>query len=67
MFEFDPRWAGLINTVFLVATAFIAYHGITYRNEDGEQDWVRLLFGCIALTFFFLVLFADVLGVISFR
>ena len=51
---------------FLVVTFFIAQHGITYRKEDGERDFVRLLFGCIAATYFFLVLFKDVLGLISF-
>ena len=43
-----------------------AKHGITYRKEDGERDFVRLLFGCIAAVYFFLVLFKDVLGLISF-
>ena len=35
----------MIDFVFLVVTAFIAGHGITYRNEDGGQDFVRMLFG----------------------
>ena len=47
----------LVNIIFLIATALIARHGITYRKEDGERDFVRLLFGCIAATYFFLVLF----------
>jgi hypothetical protein len=47
-------------------TALIAHHGITYRNPDGEKDFVRLLFGCIAAVYFFLVLFKDVFGLISF-
>ena len=46
-----------VNIIFLVVTALIARHGITYRKEDGERDFVRLLFGCIAATYFFLVLF----------
>jgi len=66
MFEFAGDWEMPVNIVFLGVTGFIAWHGITYRDEEGESDWVRLLFGCIALTFFFLVLFQDVLGVVQF-
>lgn len=53
----------MIDFLFLLVTGFIAYHGITYRDEEGEMDFVRLLFGCIALLFFVRVLLADVLGV----
>ena len=67
MFDFiPPEYEKLVNIIFLVVTALIARHGITYRKEDGERDFVRLLFGCIAATYFFLVLFKDVLGLISF-
>jgi len=66
MFEFAGAWQGPINFVFLAVTGFIAWHGITYRDEEGKSDFVRLLFGCIAAVFFFMVLFQDVLGVISF-
>jgi hypothetical protein len=65
--ELSPEWERLVNIVFLLATGAVAWHGITYRDAEGEQDWVRLLFGCIALTFFFLVLFSDVLGVVRFH
>lgn len=58
--ELEP----LIDVVFLAVTAAIAWHGLRYRTEDGRPDFVRLLFGCIAATFFFLVLFQDVLGII---
>ncbi len=34
---------------FIIVTAAIAYHGLTYRDENGESDFIRLLFGCIAL------------------
>lgn len=54
----------LLDVVFLVVTGAIAYHGLTFRDEDGNTDTVRLLFGCIALLFFFRVLFADVLELI---
>ena len=43
-----------------------AEDGIRYRDEEGKTDFVRMLFGCIAATFFFLVLFQDVLGLVSF-
>ena len=67
MFDFIPQeYEKLVNIIFLVATALLAHHGITYKNTDGEKDFVRLLFGCIAATYFFLVLFKDVLGLISF-
>jgi len=66
MFEFAGAWEMPINVVFLAATGFIAWHGIRYRDAEGKTDFVRLLFGCIAATFFFLVLFQDVLGVVRF-
>ena len=50
MFDFIPQeYEKLVNIIFLFITAFIAHHGITYRNNDGEKDFVRLLFGCINL------------------
>ena len=64
MFDFIPQeYEKLVNIVFLVATALIAHHGITYKNPDGEKDFVRLLFGCIAAVYFVLFLFKNVLGV----
>ena len=66
MFEFAGDWEKPINYLFLAVTGFIAWHGIRYRTEEGKTDVVRLLFGCIAATFFFLALFQDVLGVVSF-
>ena len=46
MFDFIPQeYEKLVNIIFLIATALIARHGITYRTEDGEKDFVRLLFG----------------------
>ena len=66
MFEFTGAWEMPINIVFLAVTGFIAWHGIRYRDAEGKTDFVRMLFGCIAATFFFLVLFQDVLGVVRF-
>ena len=65
--DFVPQeYEKLVNIIFLIVTALIAKHGITFRKEDGEKDFVRLLFGCIAAVYFVLVLFKDVLGLISF-
>ncbi len=50
-----------LNIIFLIVTAIVAYHGLTWRNEEGESDFVRLLFGSIALLFFFRVMLVDVL------
>ena len=43
MFDFiPPEYEKLVNIIFLVVTALIAKHGITYKKEDGERDFVRL-------------------------
>jgi hypothetical protein len=66
MFEFAGSLEPLVNLLFLAVTGFIAWHGIRYRDAEGDSDFVHLLFGCIAAVFFFLVLFQDVLGVARF-
>jgi len=66
MLGIPEEYETLVNVVFLVVTGTIAVHGIRYRDAEGNSDTVRLLFGCIAAVFFFLVLFQDVLGVVSF-
>jgi uncharacterized membrane protein YjgN (DUF898 family) len=67
MFEFlGPEWEKPVNYLFLAITAFIAVHGIRYRDAEGKTDFVRLLFGSIAAVFFFMVLLQDVLGVVRF-
>ncbi len=52
----------LINIVFVAVTGLIAWHGLTWRDENGEADWVRLLFGAIALLYCLWVLASDLLG-----
>ena len=47
--------------LFVLVTAAVAYHGLTFRDEEGEREWVHLLFGCIALLFCLRVLFFDIL------
>ncbi len=53
----------MTDLLFLIVTGAVAYHGLTWRDEDGQSDWVRLLFGCIALVFFVGVLLKDVLRI----
>ena len=67
MFDFIPQeYEKLVNIIFLLVTALIAHHALTYKNTEGKKDFVRLFFGSIAAVYFFLVLFKDVLGLISF-
>ena len=47
---------------FVIVTALIAWHGLTFRDAEGKKDFVRLLFGAIALLFCLRVFFFDVLG-----
>lgn len=66
MFEFSGEYEPIVNIIFLIVTAGIAWHGIRFRDAEGNTDFVRLLFGCIAAMFFFMVLFQDVLGIATF-
>lgn len=56
----------IVNLVFLAVTGAVAWHGIRFRDDEGNTVFVHLLFGCIAALFFFAVLFQDVLGIIKF-
>lgn len=47
----------------IVGTGAIAFHGLTYRDANGDRPWVHLLFGSIALMFFFRTLLHDILGI----
>ena len=63
MFDFIPQeYEKIVNIIFLIATALIAHHALTYRNAEGKKDLVRLFFGCIAAVYFILFLFKNVLG-----
>mgnify|MGYP001219534168 CR=1 FL=1 len=55
--------AGL-DLIFLVVTGGVAMHALTWRDKKGRSDWVRLLFGCIALVFFLRVLLIDIIGLV---
>lgn len=50
--------------IFVLITAAIAWHGLTFRDGEGESEWVHLLFGAIALLFCVRVLFVDILGLV---
>ncbi|MDW3095370.1 MAG: hypothetical protein R8G33_06845 [Gammaproteobacteria bacterium] len=54
----------MFDWIFLIVTAAIAFHGLTFRDKDGNSNFVHLLFGCISLLFFMRVLFVDVLNLI---
>ena len=55
-----------VGGVIIGGDAPIAVHGIQFRDDEGNSDFVHLLFGSIAAVFFFMVLFQDVLEVIHF-
>ena len=63
--DIPAEYETVVNYIFLGVTGFIAGHGLRFRDEDGNSDWVRLLFACIAAVFFFGVLFQDVLGLVQ--
>ena len=63
MFYFIPQeYEKLVNIIFLTVTALVAHHALTYRNEDGKKDFVRMFFGSIAAVYFFLFLLKNILG-----
>jgi hypothetical protein len=49
------------NWIFVAVTGMIAWHGLTYRDKDGDRPLVHLLFGCIALLYCLYVLAHDIL------
>lgn len=52
----------LVNIIFVLVTGLVAWHGLTFRDKEGEREFVHLLFGCIALLFGLSILFKDILG-----
>jgi len=50
----------VLDIIFVIATAAVAYHGLTYRDDNGEMEWGHLVFGSIALLFCIRVLLVDV-------
>jgi hypothetical protein len=54
----------MVDFIFLIVKGAIAYHGLTYRDEEGQSEIGHLLFGSIALLFCLRILFVDILGLI---
>ena len=52
----------MINFLFVLVTAFIAWHGLTFRDANGNKDFVRLLFGAISLLFCLRVLITEIIS-----
>jgi hypothetical protein len=55
----------LIDIAAVLITALIAWHGLTFRTEDGEPETGHMIFGAIALLFCLRFLFVDLLGVVK--
>jgi hypothetical protein len=53
-----------VDYLLVLITGFIAWHGISHRNADGDNDIGHLLFGSIALLFCVRFLFVDVFGLL---
>ena len=53
---------GIWDIVFVVATGLIAWHGLTFRDAEGEREFVHMLFGAIALLYFLWGMGSDILG-----
>jgi hypothetical protein len=56
----------MMDWILVLVTGAIAYHGLTFRDKNGEREFGHLLFGCIALVFFMRFLFEDLLGWVQF-
>ncbi|NNF95953.1 MAG: hypothetical protein HKM94_03375 [Halobacteria archaeon] len=52
----------MVDIIFVIVTGAIAYHGLTYRDEEGRSEIGHLLFGAIALLFCLRILFVDIIG-----
>ena len=52
----------MLNFFFILITGFIAWHGLTFRDKNGNKDFVRMLFGSISLLFCLKILFTDVIN-----
>ncbi len=54
----------MVDYLFVFVTGAIAWHGLTYRDAEGETEIGHLLFGSIALLFCVRVLLVDILGLV---
>ena len=51
-----------MDIIFVIITALIAWHGLTFKDKNGKKDFVRMLFGSISLLFCIRVLVTDILN-----
>ena len=59
--SYTERLLHLLDYLFVIITGAIAYHVITYRDENGDSDLGHLLFCFIALLFCIRVVMVDIL------
>ena len=52
-----------LNLIFVIVTGAIAWHGISFRDKEGNSEWVHMFFGCIAALYCLWILLSDILGV----
>jgi cytochrome b561 len=55
------HWVIVLDLIFVIVTGLIAWHGLTFRDEEGELETGHLMFGAIALLFCMRVLLVDLL------
>lgn len=53
---------GFFDFIFVGATGLVAWHGLTFRDSEGEREFVHMLFGAIALLYSMWGLGSDILG-----
>ena len=51
-----------MDILFVIVTALVAWHGLTFKDKNGKKDFVRLIFGSISLLFCIRVLITDILN-----
>ncbi|MCK5718045.1 MAG: hypothetical protein KAH77_11195 [Thiomargarita sp.] len=54
----------MVDYIFVMVTGMVAYHGLTFKDSQGESETGHLLFGAIALLYCFRILFVDILKLI---
>ncbi len=52
-----------IDWLLVACTGLIAFHALTFHDESGDRPCVHLLFGSIALMFFFRFLLHNILDI----
>lgn len=60
----NRTYSNVFDWLFVLVTGAIAWHGLAYRDENGESEVGHLLFGAIALLFCLRVLFVDILDLV---